>query len=276
MANKKLLFLIKYFENHDLGHYLIELLMLDLDIVKLLRFNITNDDKDRLLKILNELKNNSNFKFIFEDEFVYILKDSYELESTKLRDANYLGEKLGFPKCCIKNHLEATNRDRQIANIKIEEENNWLLNNFFHESVYHLIPHWPCSFNCKESIRMAENFYNQLENILPELHNKIKNKLSGSFWHIYAVSDEIKAKTKFSNDIVLKLEGEQTTLTIFKNPIFDYEELYNANDEICEFLKKLNNLEEIEIIDEEKIKINKNEINLSEHFKQLTQFINFQ
>jgi len=275
----KLHFLFKFFVNDDLGHYLVELLMLDFDIVKLLRFTLNGEDKKKLLKILRSILREKDFKLSAKDDFIFISKQGIDLDENKIHDSDYLGHKLGFPDCCIKNHLEAKNPERQIDHIAIGSFNDWHLNIFYHESIYHLIPHWPCSFNCAASLKMATNFFESLKRFFPELAAGFARRLQGDFWHIYELGNTMKIKTKFSDDVLFKLTGEKNNDNEIINPILAYEEFYKLNKDFEVFLQELADIDKLKLIDNKNILIEKQgqekELVLPKNFRQISKFIDF-
>ena len=279
VQKNKLFFLVKYFANDDMGHYLIELLMLEFGLVNLLRFNLAEENKNKLLKILKPILVDNSFKFLVKDNFIYIFKDEIDLDEKKINQPGYLGRQLGFPNCCIKNHLAAKNRERQIENINIDSLNDWRLNIFYHESIYHLIPHWPCSFNCQASLNMAIEFWQKLKNNFPEFIDSFQDYLKGDFWHIYAIDDEMHIKTKFSNDIVFRLDGAKVSDQEFVNIKIKNEEFYNLNDYFKDLLEIIAEAESIRLINSQEFFIKnhgKNQrIKLPKDFRQLTKFISF-
>ena len=101
--------------------------------------------------------------------FVYISKDNdtnekameYEGNNFSKKDDRKLGELLGYPECCIKNFIDKESegrRDFVIENYKSSGKSpNYLLNFILDFSAFHLISHFPCSFNCKESEKISKN-----------------------------------------------------------------------------------------------------------------------
>lgn len=275
----KLFFLFKCFADNDLGHYLAELLMLHFDIVGLLRFSMSGDDEEKLIQILKQVMADNDFVYLIKDGYIYIYKPGFELAEDKLHEPGYLGAKLGFPDCCIKNHMSATHRDQQIENIAIEPINDWRLNILYHQSIYHLIPHWPCSFNCQASLKMAADFWGRLKEFFPELIPSYLERLQGEFWHLYELGDKTKIKTKFANGLVFKLTGEKNAANEFSQPILHHDEIYNSNLDFENFLQELNSLDKLKLMDKAAISIKRNgqekSLPLPDNFRQIDQFISF-
>lgn len=107
------------------------------------------------------------------------LKEYYELEK-KYAGSFQLGKYLGYPSCCVEEFSK--NRNHPIKTFsntegKLNFRLNYLYNfdsrkfNYqefnricksYHLSGLYLIPHMPCSFNCKESIKYAQKLLNIL------------------------------------------------------------------------------------------------------------------
>lgn len=111
------------------------------------------------------------------------LKEYYKLE--KLVDAFSMGKYLGYPSCCVEEFKKNLRRKKgnhptlTFSNTKgkLDFRLNYLYNfesrefNYqefnrisksYHLSSIYLIPHIPCSFNCKESIKYAQKLLNIL------------------------------------------------------------------------------------------------------------------
>jgi hypothetical protein len=111
--------------------------------------------------------------------FVYMSKSKelvnramrYEGLSFEDRDHVKLGQALGYPHCCTESFSEGKHQ-LNYANLLINTANNtkdfsFCLNNLLKGTAYHLIPHFPCSFECKESIKYAKNLLEILWNVNP-------------------------------------------------------------------------------------------------------------
>jgi len=103
--------------------------------------------------------------------------------------------------------------------------------------------------------------------------------LKGDFWHIYAIDDEMHIKTKFSNDIVFRLDGAKVSDQEFVNIKIKNEEFYNLNDYFKDLLEIIAEAESIRLINSQEFFIKnhgKNQrIKLPKDFRQLTKFISF-
>ena len=104
--------------------------------------------------------------------FVYLSKDEetihkameWEGKDIQFRKDRELGELLGYPKCCIKSYIETQNKRTHNFNIEAyistKNEFNYLINSFLILTPFHLISHFPCSFECPESKKYAERILN--------------------------------------------------------------------------------------------------------------------
>jgi hypothetical protein len=130
-----------------------------------------------------------------------LLRQTYEAE--KINDRETLGRLLGYPDCCVKEFLKSFNNETDftlcsllntktkpsfycnsifnlesklsLTNITYQILNN---RNIFKESnTLFLIRHLPCSFDCKESIRLGKKTLELLEEHIPHLASKIVDAL---------------------------------------------------------------------------------------------------
>ena len=187
-------------------------------IAKLEPFTISN------LKLLNKTFNLLNIEYIyfekdehFDEKKMLFLKwkdnkeiyiDIYISKSNKILNIlekiiktqknnynkNYLIWKLlWYPDCCIRSFLESNYTGDIDFNLKIKRNTiwklDWRLNNLINP--YSLIPFFPCSYNCKEAIRYAENNLNIIWN-----KYKIKSIFSNIieykwFWDVSILDDKL-------------------------------------------------------------------------------------
>ena len=64
-----------------------------------------------------------------------------------------LGELFGYPQCCIEEFLKFEGNDYVMNSHNNSKKFNFLLNNIIPERI---ISHFPCSYGCKESIKLAQ------------------------------------------------------------------------------------------------------------------------
>ncbi len=107
--------------------------------------------------------NGTGHFFVYVSRDYDVLKKAMEYEGNDFgkKDDRKLGELLGYPECCINNFIEKEaegRRDFVMENWKSSGENpSYLLNFVLDFSPFHLISHFPCSFNCKKSKEIAGN-----------------------------------------------------------------------------------------------------------------------
>lgn len=110
------------------------------------------------------------------------------------------GLTLGFPECCVRfyaahNGKYFDGKHRWGWNTPFEVYDNttgefsFYCNHLPMDHRYFLIHHYPCSYNCKETIRLARELLNKIEKKEPEYANEIKRILRLP----YLVFDEKKA-----------------------------------------------------------------------------------
>jgi len=100
---------------------------------------------------------------------------------------------LWYPDCCIKSFLSQEYTWDYNMNLKIKERTiwkfDWRLNNLINP--YSLIPFFPCSYNCKNAIKYAENNLKIIWN-KDEIKNIFYNIIEyNDFWN-YKVVDKLK------------------------------------------------------------------------------------
>lgn len=130
------------------------------------------------------------------------LKEYYKLEKGYIAGlgsvtSSSIGKHLGYPSCCVeefvKNSYDGKNRNcptKTLSNTKgrIDFRLNYLYNfdsrdfdyqefkrisESYRLSNFYLIPHRPCSFNCKESINYAQKIIDILKRDFPEYYEKL-------------------------------------------------------------------------------------------------------
>lgn len=161
------------------------------------------------LKVLKETCSGLGLKLLIMESYgpsknscIYLISKSenklkryYRLEK-KYAGSPLLGEYLGYPSCCaeeFKKNLDIRNKNHPTKTFsntkgKLDFHLNYLYNfdsrefNYqkfnrisksYHLSGIYLIPHIPCSFNCKESIKYAQKLLNILKLDFPEYYRKL-------------------------------------------------------------------------------------------------------
>ena len=198
------------------GIRLQELLAVKYGIKPLLRTVLRTDDPkgvERLcrenklfcmVKSFNKLYGsvlNPPVKIVYISATKDLLNEAYT--SDKSGDRKHLGELLGYPPCCvefflgvlqhfdlpfpIKTYNETNGKPSFLANnifkmesrLRVEELKRFQKNPDFARRVSHLflISHVPCSYRCKESIRIGREMLDMLEMEEPELAREIVSVL---------------------------------------------------------------------------------------------------
>lgn len=123
------------------------------------------------------------FVYISKDEEKAVLANCYELKNNHAQ----LGEILGYPKCCVEffcRHEPVRSKyDNDYVLPALENSkgnkfsfyNNILLRN----QDITLLNHFPCSFNCEESMNLARRHLVQLRKQNIQLADVFVNKLKG-------------------------------------------------------------------------------------------------
>jgi hypothetical protein len=113
---------------------------------------------------------------------IYIARDTYTAKRLKLADlrdnVSKVGQLLGYPGCCIKCFLHPKYKYPSLDTIFATRVFHWQLN-FLAE--YKLISHFPCSYECTQSLKMA----NQLFERLPDIRQRIKKDCSAPMLYFY-------------------------------------------------------------------------------------------
>jgi cyclic pyranopterin phosphate synthase len=102
--------------------------------------------------------------------YAYVSKSEELLEKAKVYEGydfnthnhKKFGRLLGYPSCCIDFFLKNNKRPHpEFVNRAIEKSNkfSFYLNNLLWGTPYHIISHFPCSYDCKESIEYAKKAF---------------------------------------------------------------------------------------------------------------------
>lgn len=177
----------------------------------------TLEDLDKIIPIIeklglvtcyfekNEYFDEDKMLFIKWEKKWYKYIDLYISKSKKLlgilsdinndknqKNKNYLIWKmLWYPDCCIKFFLEYNYKSDVDFNVLVKNATiwnfDWRLNNLINP--YSLIPFFPCSYNCKEAIKYAENNLDIIKK-RKEIMKVFKNYISyKDFWN-YKIEEE--------------------------------------------------------------------------------------
>ncbi len=183
--------------------------------------------------------------------FMYLSKSKEKAEKAKKLEAENdhinLGMTLGYPKCCCeffnKNfEIESKNKNdftlttlRESENYKFPFYNNIAARHFD----ISLLNHFPCNFNCKESMKIAEK------------NLKIIKKYSNEWGLI--VEGILRSSVLYTRDCVFLLRD----FKLDNNKLFYKNIMSNVSNELY---RKLKDADFIEIIDKNRIKIGDEEI----------------
>jgi len=100
---------------------------------------------------------------------------------------SYLGELLGYPDCCAKAFAKrwpeaVAKYEGDVATQVVEDSGqghwDWRLNILLRYSGCEMIQHFPCSFSCKKSIKLAKKYELSLTQYAPQLAAEQKKKLA--------------------------------------------------------------------------------------------------
>lgn len=142
------------------------------------------------------LSRHSDFKYIFDKErdaglrvslddhrrggvTIYAAKSEEMLDSLQKADRNSddikVGKILGYPDCCCNVYENSSREDHYLDSIKNTKEYfDWRLNNFVQSPNFFLVMHYPCSYECGESIRDAERLLEVIEKNQPKFAEQLK------------------------------------------------------------------------------------------------------
>jgi len=180
---------------------------------------------------------------------IYISKDGNRSKFLKLleeqNDDDAIGKVLGYPQCCIDFFMENKEKQQKIQNDYILPALNnsqgfefpFYTNHAIRYFDITLLSHFPHSFNCEESIKIAKNHLQCIKNHSKEIANKFETMLKNPILYTENNGIFIFKDCKLNNNL---LEFNEIKSTIKNNDIF--------ND--------LNNNKKIEIVNKNKIKIN--------------------
>jgi hypothetical protein len=179
---------------------------------------------------------------------IYLSKDKNISSFLKLlenkNDDNAVGQLLGYPKCCIDFFLQNKEKQEKIQNdyilpalnnsegFKFPFYTNYAIRYFD----ITLLSHFPHSFDCVESIKIAKNNLECIKKYSIELANKYEALLKGPVLYT-------------ENDGVFVFKDYKLV-----NNLLEFNEIKStANNEL---LKTISDNKRIEIIDKNKIKVN--------------------
>jgi len=198
-----------YLQSYNCGAPLQEIVALCFGLRRLIRIGVFS----RQLKVLKEIcqklglklltiesyDSNRNNLLLLISKSEKRLKEFYKLEKKYIKkyfEPSIIGKYLGYPVCCIKEYkknFKFKNRNNPIKTLlntkgKLNFRLNYLYNfqsrqfNYqkfnrispnYHLFDMYLIPHIPCSFNCKQSIGYAQNLLNILKLYFPIYYKKM-------------------------------------------------------------------------------------------------------
>lgn len=139
--------------------------------------------------------------YVSNNQKVINLLDKILKEKDNNYKKNYLiWRLLGYPDCCIKSFLEIDYNSDLGFNARVKNNTkwkfDWRLNNLINP--YSLLPFFPCTYNCKEAIKYAENnldiIWNR-EEIKSIFNNVIEYK---DFWN-YKILDKNSSNKNIFN-----------------------------------------------------------------------------
>jgi hypothetical protein len=115
-----------------------------------------------------------------------ILENILNTEKNIIKKNFLIWKLLWYPDCCIKSFLESNYTWDISFNLKVKENTtwkfDWRLNNLINP--YSLIPFFPCTYNCKEAVKYAENNLDIIWN-REEIEEIFKNVIEyNNFWDI--------------------------------------------------------------------------------------------
>jgi len=164
--------------------------------------------------------------------YMYISKSLEKCKKAKKADINHdtkqLGELLGYPKCCIEvHHKRELPKEidinlaifHDITNRGIKEEDTYSFYNNVLVPTYALLHHFPCKWNCEESIKIGMK---NLQ-VLKEYDEEISK----------AYEESLKSHVYLTNKFVVSFNSEKNMLS--KNNIkFLYGELPEYDEILIE------------------------------------------
>ena len=140
--------------------------------------------------------------YISKSSKILLLIEKLSLIETDVWKKNYLIWKLlWYPDCCIKEFLKTHYSNDFEFNMSAKKRTiwklDWRLNNLINP--YSLIPFFPCSYNCHEAIKYANENLKLFENpnIIKEMFKS--QVLYNSFWDITFINKNDKKKLEQGN-----------------------------------------------------------------------------
>jgi hypothetical protein len=131
---------------------------------------LSKDERKKDFKVSPDSKLTNWILIYISKNKDYIERAHYLFKSRKW-DSAKIGEFLGYPKCCIlsycdlsRKNINCTDSDRIKNSLKNSNRLSFYLNNFLWGTPYFLISHFPCSYECKKSIKYAKELLNVIRN----------------------------------------------------------------------------------------------------------------
>lgn len=122
------------------------------------------------------------------------LDPSYKLinQKAKLSDSNIINDVynfsklLSYPKCCIKEYINNIEKEIGVLSceslLNLPKKIDFYFNNILNGvSNHYLSFHFPCSFNCENSLNYLKKILNSIEKECPDFGEEIKNYLKRPF-----------------------------------------------------------------------------------------------
>lgn len=254
----------------------LEILYLLEDVKPTARIMVKEEDKEKIFNFFKEKNLSyalSDFKVLKEDDekaysdkgvkvpiynkekgyfFVYISKDREKAEKAKILEKDNkhkeLGILLGYPECCAdffeKHYKEESKRYNDLTLASLKNSDGFQFPFYTNIASRHfdvaLLNHFPCSFNCKDSIELAKRQLEVIEKNDKEAAEVIKGMLRGAV--VYT---------------------ETNGVFLLRYPYLEHNRLYykgvmsSKNNQLCESLR---NAEYIEIIRKDRILLDDFEI----------------
>ncbi|MFP4038781.1 MAG: hypothetical protein ACLFTA_03285 [Candidatus Nanohaloarchaea archaeon] len=154
------------------------------DVKKAVRITVSESQQERL-QSLEDVKVSVGSKKDFKDfRRVYVsdkLRKAEEVRKAESESDQRRGEELGYPDCCIENYQLSEASVPELRPVQnsfgpFPWQNNLLLK--FHNWSWRVIYHFPCSYSCEKSVKLAERYLDVLEKYEPGLGDKCREKLS--------------------------------------------------------------------------------------------------
>ena len=168
---------------------------------------------------------------------IYISKNKNKANFLRLvenkNDDEAIGKLLGYPKCCINFFMENKEKQQKLQNDYVlpalENSDGFTFPFYANYAIRYfdttLLSHFPHSFSCKESIKIAINNLDCIKKYSEEISRKFKNELKSPVLYTEKDGIFIFRGYKLKNNV---LEFENI-LSTTKNELFD---LLNQNKKI--------------------------------------------